>query len=405
MVNDDTITVKFDLTGADGTRQTVEVNLKVTGDEDAPATKLVDQYGNETSISNASVTSANISEAVAAALKKNDFVNQNFKVTDQTGKIQFESKEKSAVAGLNGVSMSSNLAQAAHTNTNYNLGAIKVDRAGADNFKYVNLAGAALGWDGTASKLEENILTVDGKKFLFIDGSKVSAASDKNSTAAGTDGIPTFDYALKLAKEAGIDIGNIVFTKGDTADSSEVAQMAATIASKTGLSVERGDDPTNTAGGWVSTVGGGTFIAIKMGGSTTTSTSGGLRLQIGDTADAFNQMNVRVGDMHTKALGIDGIDISNQEGAAAAIKTIKAAINSVSEVRGDLGAIQNRLDHTANNLSVMQENIQDAESTIRDTDVAEEMMAYTKNNILIQSAQAMLAQANAVPQGVLQLLG
>ena len=70
-----------------------------------------------------------------------------------------------------------------------------------------------------------------------------------------------------------------------------------------------------------------------------------------------------------------------------------------------LNATQNRLEHTANNLSVMAENIQDAESTIRDTDVAEEMMAYTKNNILVQSAQAMLAQANAVPQGVLQLLG
>ena len=83
---------------------------------------------------------------------------------------------------------------------------------------------------------------------------------------------------------------------------------------------------------------------------------------------------------------------------------IKAAINTVSSVRGTLGATQNRLDHTINNLSVMQENIQDAESTIRDTDVAEEMMSYTKNNILVQSAQAMLAQANQVPQGVLQLL-
>ena len=77
---------------------------------------------------------------------------------------------------------------------------------------------------------------------------------------------------------------------------------------------------------------------------------------------------------------------------------IKSAINYVSDVRGTLGATQNRLDHTINNLSVMQENIQDAESTIRDTDVADEMMAYTKNNILIQSAQAMLAQANQVPR-------
>ncbi len=134
-------------------------------------------------------------------------------------------------------------------------------------------------------------------------------------------------------------------------------------------------------------------------------TASGLTLQIGDTSDEFNQMKVSVGDMHTSGMGIDGINIGNQEGAAAAVQTIKDAINYVSSVRGDLGAIQNRLEHTQNNLSVMAENIQDAESTIRDTDVAEEMMSYVKNNILVQSAQAMLAQANQVPQGVLQLLG
>ena len=129
-----------------------------------------------------------------------------------------------------------------------------------------------------------------------------------------------------------------------------------------------------------------------------------LTLQIGDTADNYNQLKVSIGDIHTAALGLDGISISDQESAAKAIDAIKAAINKVSDIRGTLGATQNRLDHTINNLSVMTENIQDAESTIRDTDVADEMMAYTKNNILIQSAQAMLAQANQVPQGVLQLL-
>ena len=133
-------------------------------------------------------------------------------------------------------------------------------------------------------------------------------------------------------------------------------------------------------------------------------TGAALMLQIGDTADKYNQMNVNVGDMHSKALGIEDLTVANQDGAAAAIQKIKDAINTVSSTRGDLGAIQNRLEHTQKNLSVMTENIQDAESTIRDTDVADEMMAYTKNNILIQSAQAMLAQANQVPQGVLQLL-
>ena len=133
--------------------------------------------------------------------------------------------------------------------------------------------------------------------------------------------------------------------------------------------------------------------------------SKGLVLQIGDTDDDYNQLKVSIGATDCKSLGIDGIDISKQGSAQSAIDQIKDAINKVSDIRGTLGATQNRLDHTINNLSVMTENIQDAESTIRDVDVAEEMMAYTKNNILIQSAQAMLAQANQVPQGVLQLLG
>ena len=132
---------------------------------------------------------------------------------------------------------------------------------------------------------------------------------------------------------------------------------------------------------------------------------GGLKLQLGDTSDEYNQLKVSINDMHTTALGIADLDISTQEGAAAAIDVVKNAINYVSDVRGGLGAIQNRLEHTSNNLSVMAENIQDAESSIRDTDVAEEMMSYVKNNILVQSAQAMLAQANQLPQGVLQLLG
>ncbi len=134
------------------------------------------------------------------------------------------------------------------------------------------------------------------------------------------------------------------------------------------------------------------------------STGKELVLQIGDTSESFNQLAVGIKDMHVESLGIADINIGTPEGAQAAINTIKEAINTVSSVRGNLGAISNRLDHTANNLSVMRENITDAESAIRDTDIAEEMMSYTKNNILVQSAQAMLAQANQVPQGVLQLL-
>ena len=120
-------------------------------------------------------------------------------------------------------------------------------------------------------------------------------------------------------------------------------------------------------------------------------------IDITTASKALNAIKVLRGDY--KALGSGAVAFS----CSGASNTM-GAINMISKLRGKLGAVQNRLDHTANNLSVMEENIQDAESTIRDTDVAEEMMAYTKNNILVQSAQAMLAQANAVPQGVLQLL-
>lgn len=99
-----------------------------------------------------------------------------------------------------------------------------------------------------------------------------------------------------------------------------------------------------------------------------------------------------------------GVNISTQEAADAAITTINNALNKVSEERSKLGANQNRLEHTINNLGATAENLTAAESRIRDVDMAKEMMEFTKNNILTQAAQAMLAQANQQPQGVLQLL-
>lgn len=100
----------------------------------------------------------------------------------------------------------------------------------------------------------------------------------------------------------------------------------------------------------------------------------------------------------------DAVGIMTQEGADSAITVIQDAIDTVSAQRADLGAVQNRLEHTINNLGASSENLTAAESRIRDTDMAKEMMEFTKNNILTQSSQAMLAQANQVPQGVLQLL-
>ena len=130
----------------------------------------------------------------------------------------------------------------------------------------------------------------------------------------------------------------------------------------------------------------------------------GLNLQIGDTADDFNRLKVSIQDCHAESIGVGEIDVTTEDGAATAIDNIKAAIDTISNVRAKLGATQNRLDHTLNNLETTTTNLTEAESRIRDTDMAKEMMDYTKNNILVQASQAMLAQANQVPQGVLQLL-
>lgn len=108
--------------------------------------------------------------------------------------------------------------------------------------------------------------------------------------------------------------------------------------------------------------------------------------------------------MDSTSLGIDGVSAQMLAGNPSAIDTINDAINSVSTHRAALGAAQNRLEHTVKNLEVTSENITAAESRIRDTDMADEITAFTKNNILLQAAQSMLSQSNAAPQGVLSLL-
>lgn len=129
---------------------------------------------------------------------------------------------------------------------------------------------------------------------------------------------------------------------------------------------------------------------------------GGVDFQIG--ANQTQKMKVTIEDMRTDALGIKDIDLSNKAGAEEAITKINDAIEKVSTQRSNLGAFQNRLEHTINNLGTSSENLTAAESRVRDVDMAKEMMEQTKNSILSQAAQAMLAQSNQMPQGVLQLL-
>ena len=257
-----------------------------------------------------------------------------------------------------------------------------------------------IGGTGNDVTMTSKVTGENGAKILGLsttDGTTVGAVSQTANTGTNEKLVVTGTAVPKA--------GDHFTLNGITYELIANADAKPTIEGATAILV--GADATETTKNINSALS-ATGITVTNAGNTLTFEADpdkiGLTLQVGDTSDDYNKITVSVQAMDSKSLGIGSINIGTQQGAADAIDKIKTAINTVSSVRGDLGATQNRLDHTINNLSVMEENIQDAESSIRDTDVAEEMMAYTKNNILIQSAQAMLAQANQVPQGVLQLL-
>jgi flagellin len=129
-------------------------------------------------------------------------------------------------------------------------------------------------------------------------------------------------------------------------------------------------------------------------------------LQVGSETEAKNQIEICIKEMSATNIGVDAnsIQVTSHTDAKATMQKIKTALESVSTQRSDLGAIQNRLEHTIKNLDNVVENTQSAESLIRDTDMAEEMVRYSNNNILAQAGQSMLAQANQTNQGVLSLL-
>lgn len=142
--------------------------------------------------------------------------------------------------------------------------------------------------------------------------------------------------------------------------------------------------------------------ATEFNGVKPLSANNNMTFQIGATKDEV--LKLASADMGANALGVDTLDVSTVAKANDSIDKVNKAIDTVSAYRAQLGAAQNRMEHTINNLKVTSENVTAAESRIRDTDMADEMTSYTKNNILMQAAQSMLAQSNSMPQGVLNML-
>lgn len=354
---------------------------------------LVDANGNKTAIADiASAKAANeIGKAIDTVIRNDKELGKLFDVTVDASKseVTFTAKTK-GTSGATVTGASQYIYNADGALDGAGAAAVAHDTVKVEGTKAAADAGVAYdftdkgvvfgGADGAytdPADINKAIFEINGEKFLF---------TNEDLTKEQWDAV---------VKSGAHHVR--VNAKGANAAAEDLKEMADKISQVTGLNVQNGD----VADGVFTKKNDGTFLRIQHSGKPVDKS---LTLQIGDTPDEFNKMKVSIKSTSTKSLGIDGVDISTQDGAASALSKIRNAINTVSSVRGDMGALQNRLEHTINNLGVMHENITDAESRIRDTDMAKEMMAYAKNNILVQSSTAMLAQANQLPQGVLQLL-
>jgi len=302
---------------------------------------------------------------------------------------------------------------------------------GLDDMDFVITSGTT----GSKSQLDIQILDDETNTTAPVAGDIISALSNDDNVTQGTDGVLTAEAAANIGAINATDTfslsvngNNIDVTLTNvgalTPDDGEViTNVAEALQNDINAALNSYKDLTGKDYGevTVSVKDGALSVASSKPDSITmefgindatealglagagSSAVGGLTFHIG--ANKGQNINLQLTDMRAASLEISDVDTSTRENADAAIKTIDDAIEKVSQERSKLGAVQNRLEHTIANLGTSAENLQAAESRIRDLDMAEEIMAFTKNNILQQAATAMLAQANMAPQSVLQLLG
>jgi flagellin len=257
-------------------------------------------------------------------------------------------------------------------------------------------------------------------------GKVIVKSSDTNVVTVGADNLT--EAAGNIAKIT-TDGTEVVVTKNDgktdtyaTVDKFKAAYAGLDIAGAGAVTISKtldtatantDDTVTGTYTGNLNSykVGDSVNVKLAVGASGETALSNGskallLSFQVGADTTSENKISVTMDSMSAKSIGVDGIKVTGSDSTNAdkAVDTISDAIKKVSKQRSALGAVQNRLEHTISNLDNVVENTTSAESRIRDTDMAEEMVSYSKNNILMQAGQSMLAQANQQNQGVLSLL-
>jgi len=308
------------------------------------------------------------------------------------------------------------------TNNTANIDNVSVVDDSMDSADYVlTVSGTATTYDGTTGVNNTGIASVDGT------GTGETAPGEYTLELVATETADQFDVYLKDSD------GNVLDElKSETIDTSvaddtvDIGGLTVTYANG-GAAVAAGtsDVTVDMTASFTLTENGQTVDSTTVTNTTSNEIElGGLSFEIDDTladntaniavdnnavtfqigANAGQTTDVTVSDMSSSALNIDELDLTSAEGSTSAIDTLDEAIKSVSSERSKLGAMQNRLEHTINNLNTSSENLTAAESRIRDVDMAKEMMEMTKWTTLQQSANAMLAQANQQPEQVLQLL-
>ena len=246
----------------------------------------------------------------------------------------------------------------------------------------------------------DNAITGDDLKKALASGKKLYTASKADTQT--TDKIATkgkdYDYVTKLYDEDGKEVSAENVLNGMKADGKTTATNYYTsdagskgAAANTCVQVKAADAKKTDATGFLE--------QFDVNGTISFS------LHVGADSESDNKIEVKVDAMSAAGVGVKGLKVDTEADATAAIDRIAEAVSKVSSQRSSLGAVQNRLEHTIANLDNVVENTTSAESRIRDVDMAEEMVEYSKNNILAQAGQSMLAQANQATQGVLSLLG
>ena len=261
----------------------------------------------------------------------------------------------------------------------------------ADHIKFTaNTYGAEVTTKGTFSKITIKTDVAAGKESLdatytpAVTGADPKPAKNEAVLHLATGVTYTEKDIENILKEAGYDY-SVKLTDTADPDGDKDGSIKFNVKDITGVGID---------------MGGGDGVGKEV----VPSSGKGLTFQIGANGVEDQRVTLNVNDMSSSAIGVANADVSTQDAANKAIEMIDDAVKTVSMQRAGLGALQNRLEYTVNNLTTTNENLTAAESQIRDTDMASEMINYTKFNILQQASQAMLAQANQQPQAVLQLL-